>query len=88
MKLKWFFFIALAISSHYSSAAERTYLDLSLEQLADYDIYSPPVLQSHIHRAGELMVAYHYSQKRMDGMGSAESTLSNPLTYLMNTVIW
>ena len=22
------------------------------------------------------MVAYHYSQKRMDGMGSAESTLS------------
>lgn len=78
MKLKWFFFIALAISSHYSSAAERTYLDLSLEQLADYDIYSPPVLQSHIHWAGELMVAYHYSQKRMDGMGSAESTLSTP----------
>lgn len=86
--MKWFLPVILAIISHYSFAAERNYLDFSLEQLVDYDIYSPPLLQSHIHWAGELMVAYHYSHTRTDGMGSAETALSthdvfNDYTYMV-----
>ncbi len=60
---------ALFLTAVAGSACAQTdeFMDMTLEELVNVDIYASSVLSSHIHRKGEWMVGYEFMGMDMDG---------------------
>ena len=64
--------VVLAVAAE----ANEDILSLSLTELAEEEIFSSTIWDSHIHAKGEWMIGYHYMKMSMDGMGRGDSKVS------------